>query len=110
MKFPSPSWRTYFLKKGHPQPVYADRMEKDPAQLHQQLLTELVFALTRPQESASVSRPLTLAKAAIKAQLLDWYGIDRWPLAQYLAWRGKRRRRRLFILRGLDQPSSPNRP
>ena len=110
LKFPSTWWRAYSLKRGHPQPAYMDQMEQDPVQLHQQLLTELAFALSRPQENGLISHSLALARTALKAQLREWYGMERWPLSQYLAWRCTRRRKQTFILRGLgDKPPAEGR-
>ena len=106
LKFPSPWWRTYALKRDHPQAAYLERMEDDAAQLHRQVLTDLLFTVTRPREEAFLSYGLALAKAAAKTRLLDWYGIDRWPLTQYLVWRGERGRKRTFTLRGLDNGKS----
>jgi hypothetical protein len=117
VKFPSTWWRPYGRKIGHPQENFVKKLERNPVELHQQLLTELAFAIVRNRENQTGFGTLTAAAATFKSQITDWYGWDRWPLAPYLKWKTARRREEVFKLRGLtaddrsaDDRSAADRP
>lgn len=110
IKFPSPWWRTYALPEGqHPQLAYLARMEHDPRELYEQVLTELVFLYTRRDEEMPVLPSLVTALWAIRRCIKDTYGPHRWPLSHYLRWRQKRWRNLAPALRGLA-PSGTDTP
>jgi hypothetical protein len=101
IKFPSPWWRTYALRTGHPQLEYITAMEADPTQLERNLLAELVLESTRQDENQLLLRSVKAVYRAMAGSLEEWYGPERWPLSWYLRFKHKRWRKKVCILRGL---------
>jgi len=101
LKFPSPWWRTYAADAAFPQADYLARMKDDAARLHREVLTALVLRYARRVDTPSVSLGVKSALRAVQRRAGEWYGVDRWPLSQYLRWRVRRRRRRAQTARGL---------
>ncbi len=102
LKFPSPSWKTYARHQQFPQSASLADMRSDPLRFHDRLLTELVVAGAAREEDLRVRPALRHALRSIYYGLVEWYGLDRWPLARYLSWKHHRRRRRAFVDRGLS--------
>jgi glycosyltransferase involved in cell wall biosynthesis len=103
IKFPSPAWKIYVRSDRNPQQEYLARLQKDPAGLQRELLTELVVQAVRRRESLDL-RYLSLSfLRALFWRVVDGYGLERWPLIALLQWRIRRLRRRVALLRGLSQ-------
>jgi hypothetical protein len=110
IKFPSPFWRIYAQRKNHPQLDYLAKMQLSPNELHAQLLTGMAVAAIRSKEDRRIDATLRALLAAIHWRLVDWYGMDRWPLAAYFIWRRRRLERRARSLRGLLHSGAADEP
>jgi glycosyltransferase involved in cell wall biosynthesis len=106
LKFPSPWWKLY-ARSDYPQESYLARMRDDPIRLHGEVLTALTFAYARQCDVASVKGGIRTAFRGLQRRLGEWYGVDRWPLSQYLRWRSAHRRRAQRHLRGLEPAHGP---
>jgi glycosyltransferase involved in cell wall biosynthesis len=101
LKFPSPWWRTYAADAAFPQQDFLARMHDDPARLQREVLTALALQYARRMDAPSVRGGLKSALRSLQREAGERYGVDRWPLAQYLRWRARRRRARSQRDRGL---------
>jgi glycosyltransferase involved in cell wall biosynthesis len=101
LKFPSPWWRTYATDAAFPQQDYLSRMKADAARLQRNVLTDLALVYARRVDEPTVSSALKSALRAFQRRAGERYGVERWPLSQYLRWRTRRRRARAQQQRGL---------
>ncbi len=100
LKFPSHWWKLY-ARHDYPQEQYLGRMQEDTDGLLRDVLNDLVFTYAERCDTPTVGAAVTRAFRALERELGGRYGVDRWPLSQYLRWRSARRRRRALIDRGL---------
>ena len=100
LKFPSPWWRTYAADAEFPQRDYLARMQADATRLHREVLTDLALQYARRVDAPSVGGGLKSALRGLQREAGERYGVGRWPLAQYLRWRARRRRARAQRDRG----------
>ncbi|MGE3958193.1 MAG: glycosyltransferase family 2 protein [Vicinamibacterales bacterium] len=100
LKFPS-HWWTLYARNDYPQETYLGRMRDDVDGLLRDVLNDLVFTYAERCDTPTVTAALARAFRAVERELGERYGVDRWPLSQYLRWRSARRRRRALVDRGL---------
>jgi len=102
LKFVSHVWSLYSKKDNFPQPIYLERMEKDPNGLKEEILLDLAarFSMTF-FEWKSVSSNLIVLLANIFTPLKYRYR-NNWPFKQLFVYFFQRTRRKFRKLRGLE--------
>ena len=75
--------------------------EPQPYGLLREVLNDLVFTYAERCDTPTVPAAVKRAFRAVERELGERYGVERWPLSQYLRWRSARRRRLALVARGL---------
>lgn len=102
IKFPSLEWRLYARSGDFPQPEYLERMQRDPREVRDWILTQLTATTTRQREDMNLWPALRYLLKAVYWRVAEWYGVNRWPLSAHFRWRQRRIIRRRDRLRGLS--------
>jgi glycosyltransferase involved in cell wall biosynthesis len=102
LKFVSHVWSLYSKKDNFPQPIYLERMEKDPNGLKEEILMDLAtkFSITF-FEWKPVSSNLSVLWANILTSLKYRY-FNTWPFNQLFVYLFQRTRKKYRKLRGLE--------
>ena len=102
LKFVSHDWSLYSKKDNFPQPIYLERMEKDPNGLKEEILMDLAtkFSITF-FEWKPVSSNLSVLWANILTSLKYRY-FNTWPFNQLFVYLFQRTRKKYRKLRGLE--------
>lgn len=107
LKFPSAYWRTYAPGSPPPQSGHIDLMKSDPANLEHRILMEAATLLAcRSNLRIPVRRAGREFLRSLRHKIMDTYGYDRWPLAQFRLWYVQRLNRIYRVKRGLP-PVNP---
>jgi glycosyltransferase involved in cell wall biosynthesis len=95
LKFPSPYWNSYKRAENYPQEPFLDQLFHHPKQLQTQILQDLVSHLNKQIRYRHYGKHWLL-------KLLQFYGVDRFPLHQLLFWYFHKKRKKIRLQRGLE--------
>lgn len=111
LKFPSPIWNTYNPESKLPQEEFAKEMIADPDKLAFMVLQAMCISTSRVPPR-NYRKPVDLAYSEFKKStaglvnsaifaLLERYGLERWPVGNFIRNRYSRNREKKKKIRGL---------
>lgn len=104
IKFPSVEWSLYSKKGNFPQPVYLDRILKNPLELEREILFDVAVLESKHYYPVPIAwKSFKEFYRAIGYAFFDFYSRDRWPLKEYRIYKFQRFRQRMKKRRGLTK-------